>query len=239
MSDTLDPSAAGPPPALHRVVAGRPHTIGSFRFHFADQRWEWSDEVALLHGYAPGSVHPTTELLLSHKHPDDRVAVAENLAAAVRDGTAFCSRHRIIDTTGTEHHVLVVADRLFDDTGATVGTAGHYIDLGPDLAEQRRQIFSEALPDVVDARAVIEQAKGALMLVYGITAEHAFAVLKWRSQETNSKLRDLAAKLTAALTALGGGPLQQRTQFDHLLLTIHECPLPPDGESRLDPGRGG
>jgi hypothetical protein len=56
--------------AVARVVgAGTPQTTGSFRFWFADQRWEWSDEVAAMHGYAPDSVTPTTELLLAHKHP--------------------------------------------------------------------------------------------------------------------------------------------------------------------------
>lgn len=229
-STTTTPTSV--PPALSQVVAaGRHHTIGNFRFYFADQRWEWSDEVARLHGYQPGTVHPTTELLLDHKHPEDRDTVAATLATAVREGTAFCSRHRILDTAGTEHHVLVVADRLHDDTGATIGTTGYYIDLGPELAEHRQQIIDETLPEVVHHRAQIEQAKGALMLVYGITAEHAFAILQWRSQETNTKLRDLADKLTTALTTLGGGPLQQRTQFDHLLLTIHQHPDPqPPGE---------
>src|SRR5207237_1148449 len=91
-----------------------------------------------------------------------------------------------------------------------------------------QRILDEALPDLLDSRAQIEQAKGALMLVYGITADHAFAVLQWRSQETNTKLRHLAAKLASALTTLGGGPLQQRTEFDHLLLPIHQ---PPDTAS--------
>ncbi|ANN18899.1 hypothetical protein SD37_26930 [Amycolatopsis orientalis] len=59
----------------------------------------------------PGTVQPTTKLLLSHKHPEDRDTVAGTLAAAVHDGTAFCGRHRIIDTAGIEHHVLVVGDR--------------------------------------------------------------------------------------------------------------------------------
>ncbi len=208
-------------------MGGRPHTIGSFRFRFADQSWEWSDEVAQLHGYEPGTIQPTTELLLSHKHPEDRDTVAGTLAATVRDGTAFCSRHRIIDTAGIEHHVLVVGDRLYDSTGTAVGTTGYYVDLDTSRDEHRQQILAEALPDLLGARACIEQAKGALMLVYGITAEQAFHVLRWRSQETNTKLRDLAEKLATALTTLGGGPLQQRTQFDHLLLTIHQHPDPP------------
>ncbi|ALG15083.1 hypothetical protein AOZ06_26710 [Kibdelosporangium phytohabitans] len=214
------------PPVLEQVVAGHPHTIGGFRFRFADQHWEWSDEVAALHGYEPGAVRPSTELLLSHKHPEDRNEVAGTLAAAVRDGTAFCSRHRIIDTAGVEHNVLVVGDRLYDDAGATVGATGYYIDLDAGLDEYRQRVLDEAVPELVGARAQIEQAKGALMLVYGISADQAFGVLQWRSQETNTKLRVLAAKLAAALTSLGGGPLQQRTQFDHLLLTIHQHPGP-------------
>lgn len=226
MTETAEYSTSTPSEVLDRLVAGRPYTIGSFRFRFADQCWEWSDEVALLHGYAPGTVHPTTELLLSHKHPEDRDAVAGTLAAAVREGTAFCSRHRIIDTSGVEHQVLVVGDRLFDDTGATVGTTGYYIDLDSGLAEHRQQVLDETLPELVNARARIEQAKGALMLVYGISAEQAFAVLQWRSQKTNTKLRVLAEKLATALSTLGGGPLWQRTQFDHLLLTIHQHPDP-------------
>ncbi len=39
----------------------------------ANQAWECSGEDARLHGYAPGTVQPTTtELLLSHKHSEDR-----------------------------------------------------------------------------------------------------------------------------------------------------------------------
>lgn len=33
-----------------------------------------------------------------------------------------------------------------------------------------------------------EQAKGVLMAAYGSTANHAFKILAWRSQETNIKV---------------------------------------------------
>ncbi len=57
---------------------------GSFRFLFADQHWEWSPEVERMHGYGPGEVVPTTELVLSHKHPDDHSHVAATLEEIVR-----------------------------------------------------------------------------------------------------------------------------------------------------------
>ena len=39
---------------------------------------------------------------------------------------------------------------------------------------------------------MIEQAKGMLMLIYGLDADAAFDLLKWRSQKSNVKLRRLA-----------------------------------------------
>jgi hypothetical protein len=209
--------------ALDRVIGtGTPQSVGAFRFWFADQRWEWSDEVASMHGYRPGSVTPTTELLLTHKHPDDREAVASALARSIADAEPFSSRHRIIDTAGAVHHVILVADRMIDEGSRVVGTSGYYIDVTDTLAEHRQETLDDALPELYAARSVIEQAKGALMLIYGIGPEQAFRVLSWRSQETNVKLRTLAARLVADLPGLTGVPPGLRTRFDHLLLTAHE-----------------
>ncbi len=209
--------------ALNRVIGmGTPQSVGSFRFWFADQRWEWSDEVALMHGYSPGTVRPTTELLLSHKHPDDREQVATRLAKTIETAEPFSSRHRIIDTKGAVHHIIVVADRMADESGEVVGTAGYYIDVTETLEEHRQETLDDTLPELYEARAVIEQAKGALMLVYGVSAEQAFRVLSWRSQETNVKLRSLAAQLIAEMSAVTQAAVGVRTEFDHLLLTAHE-----------------
>jgi hypothetical protein len=209
--------------ALDGVIGrGTPQNVGGFRFWFADQRWEWSDEVASMHGYPPGAVTPTTELLLTHKHPDDRAAVASALARSVADAEPFSSRHRIIDTAGSVHHVILVADRMVDEAGRVIGTSGYYIDVTDTLAEHRQETLDGALPELYAARAVIEQAKGALMVIYGVGPEQAFRVLSWRSQETNVKLRRLAARLVADLPGLEGATVGLRTEFDHLLLTAHE-----------------
>ncbi len=208
--------------AIESVIAGTPQSVGGFRFWFEDERWEWSEEVAAIYGYAAGTVRPSTELLLAHKHPDDRALVAEAVATAVRTGEPFCGRHRVIDTAGRTHHVIVVADRMLDDRESVVGTAGYFIDVSGTLEENRQEILDDTLPELVESRAVIEQAKGVLMVVYGINAEQAFRVLQWRSQETNIKLRTLAQQLVGEVPAMGGGPAAQRARFDHLLLTMHD-----------------
>ena len=196
--------------------------VGEIRFWFVGQRWEWSDEVARMHGYEPGAVEPTTKLLLSHKHPDDRAHVQELLDYALQSEESFSGRHRFIDTKGRVHDAIVVADRMLDDAGVVVGTSGYYIDLTNTFDETRQEVLDVALPDLFDNRAAIEQAKGVLMYVYRVSAEQAFRVLQWRSQETNVKLRALARQLLVDVAALEPPAASVQSQFDHLLLTVHE-----------------
>lgn len=196
--------------------------VGAFRFWFIGQRWEWSDEVARMHGYEPGTVEPTTKLLMSHKHPDDLAHVQEHLDYALQSEESFSSRHRFIDTAGQVHDAIVVADRMYDESGAVVGTAGYYIDLTNTFDSTRQEALDEALPDLFESRAAIEQAKGVLMFVYRVSAEQAFRVLQWRSQETNVKLRALARQLLIEVADLEAPTAAFQSQFDHVLLTVHE-----------------
>ncbi len=217
-------ASAGKPKATSGTEASSaPYlNIGSFRFWFVGQRWEWSDEVARMHGYQPGEVVPTTDLLMSHKHPDDRAHVQDLLDYALRSEESFSSRHRFVDTAGNVHDAIVVADRMVNESGAVLGTAGYYIDLTDTFDETRQELLDEALPDLFENRAAIEQAKGVLMYVYRVSAEQAFRVLQWRSQETNTKLRSLAKQLLAEVATLPPQSAAVQSQVDHLLLTAHE-----------------
>ncbi|KRD15386.1 antitermination regulator [Mycobacterium sp. Root265] len=209
------------------ALAGGEHQhVGWFRFHFADERWEWSEQVQRMHGYEPGAVEPTTELVLAHKHPDDYGQVAATLAEIRRTGAAFSTRHRIVDTRGNTHHVVVVADQLFADDGSTViGTHGFYIDATPSAqtgTREQQERVSEAVAEIAEARSGIEQAKGMLMLIYRISADAAFELLKWRSQETNTKLRALTEQIAKDFLELDYHELlPHRSVYDRLLLTAH------------------
>jgi fructose-specific component phosphotransferase system IIB-like protein len=212
----------GQTPVEHALAGGEPQRVGWFRFYFADERWEWSPQVERMHGYEPGQVHPTTDLVLSHKHPDDYGQVAATLDEIRRTAGGFSTRHRIIDTHGDVHHVVVVGDQLFDDNERVVGTHGFYVDVTPSIREAQDQIVSEAVAEIAEARGGIEQAKGMLMLIYRISADSAFELLKWRSQETNVKLRVLAEQIVKDFLDLRYDEvLPARAVYDRLLLTAH------------------
>ncbi|MBW0271778.1 antitermination regulator [Nocardia sp. MH4] len=202
--------------------AHAPSAVGAFTFWFTTQRWEWSAEVYRMHGYTPGQVEPTTELLLSHKHPDDRDVVADLIARTIERGEPFSSRHRFLDTGGRTHTAMVVADRILDDDDVPVGTTGYYLDLTETVDAATKAAVNAAISSAVESRAVIEQAKGVLMHMYGISAEQAFKVLVWRSQETNTKLRDIATCVISDLKSVPRPAPQVVSAFDHLLLTCHE-----------------
>lgn len=195
--------------------------VGWVRYFFTDDRWEWSDEVARMHGYEPGTVTPTTELVLSHKHPEDRQDVATLLARIRNTREAFSSRHRIRDVDGRVHHVVVVGNQLRDDDGEVVGSHGFYVDLTGEVATAQERVSHE-VEDIAARRSAIDQAKGMLMMIYSIDEDAAFDLLRWRSQETNVKLRDLAQQIATDFLAVPhDGAMPARSVYDGLLMTAH------------------
>jgi fructose-specific component phosphotransferase system IIB-like protein len=221
MTDELT-DVEGHTPVERALTGGDPQRVGWFRFYFADERWEWSPQVERMHGYEPGTARPTTDLVLSHKHPDDYGQVAATLQEIRRTAGVFSTRHRIVDTHGDVHHVVVVGDQILDDAGEVIGTHGFYVDVTPAIQEVHHESISEAVAEIAEARSGIEQAKGMLMLIYRINADSAFELLKWRSQETNTKLRALAEQIVRDFLDLPYDEvLPARIVYDRLLLTAH------------------
>ncbi|MGA7133552.1 MAG: PAS and ANTAR domain-containing protein [Mycobacterium sp.] len=211
------------------LAGGGPHRVGWFRFYFDDDRWEWSPQVEKMHGYLPGSVTPTTEMVLSHKHPDDFRQIAHTLDLIRQTRQAFSSRHRILDVEGRVHHVVVVGDLLRDDNETVIGTHGFYIDVTPSERARQDQVTA-AVTRITERRSGIEQTKGMLMLVYGIDEPTAFELLKRRSQQANVKLRLLAEQVATDFLELSGGETYPpRSAYNNALLTAH---LRIDPESR-------
>lgn len=218
MAWELDGQAAAVEQAL---AGGTPQRAGWFRFYFEDQRWEWSEQVQRMHGYEPGTVTPTTDLVLSHKHPDDRRQMAATINEMVERRQPFSTRHRIVDTRGAVRHVVVVGDQFCDDGGEVIGTHGFYIDVTPTSTRKAEEAITAKVAAIAGRRGMIDQAKGMLMLVYGIDEDAAFDVLKSLSQVRNTKLWTLAQQIAKDFAALGKDAIASRSRFDQSLLTAH------------------
>ena len=179
--------------------------IGRFSYDLAAQSWDWSDEIYLMYGFGPHEIVPTTALMIAHQHPDDRSGSAESVLAALREGAPFASRHRILDSRQVERLIVTVGNAEHDAAGAITGIGGFMIDITGSFQRDLAESTHAAVEAAGVSRAAIDQAKGALMLVYGMDDAAAFDLLKWYSQRSNVKLRDLSETLISA--ASQGMPL--------------------------------
>jgi hypothetical protein len=127
---------------------------------------------------------------------------------------------RIRTTTGETRNVVVVGDPFTDADGRTVATRGFYIDITESVDADLQQSITDQLQVIVSHREVIDQAKGMLMVIYQLSADAAFAVLVWRSQELNVKLSTVAERLVVELPDLLNAHPVRRAPIDHYLLTL-------------------
>nr|WP_185035073.1 GAF and ANTAR domain-containing protein [Actinomadura coerulea] len=168
-----DQYAAGDGPCLRAAAERR-----TIRVTLPEARDRWPNfaraaEVAGMHAYLSAPL-----VLDRGEGGDSDVVGALNLYG--REHTAFDALDEALIT-------------LFAAAASTaIVTARRYLHFR-DLAEQMKTALI--------SRAEIDQAKGVLMAAHGLTAEQAFEVLRRQSQDTNTKLRDVARALLASLSA--------------------------------------
>ena len=187
-----DPARA----AITALAGSTAESAGQFSYDVPSDSWRWSSTLYTIHGFTPGEIVPTTALMMSHQHPDDRAAAVELITSAVTAGKPFCSRHRILDAQQRVHTVVTIGEGVRDRDGQIVQVRGYFIDVTNALHRDVAAATRLAVELSAESRAEIEQAKGALMITYGIDEDEAFALLRWHSQHSNIKLRDVAAGIT-------------------------------------------
>lgn len=143
-----------------------------------------------------------------------RVTVSESMQAwpeftqaAVADGVrAFLACPLVVDDQrfGALNLYSHSLDGFSDDDEA-VATLISRIATGlvaGQLQQHRSATLISQLEEAIASRAVIEQAKGAVAVVRRISPDDAFGVLRTVSQDTNVKLREVAARTLADFGAL-------------------------------------
>lgn len=87
---------------------------GTFHLNVSSRAMTWSDGLYGIHGFKRGDIVPSVELLLAHKHAEDRPRYAEIIAQVLRTGGYFCIYHRIIDSHGRIRRVLSTGEGILD-----------------------------------------------------------------------------------------------------------------------------
>jgi ANTAR domain len=199
---------------IRRFAGGQRDGIGRFVADPVSGRWSWSDAVREIFGYPARSVAPSWSLIIDHIPEEDRAVAQTAYELATTRVGPFSWSHRI-HAGDAMRSILVLGETASLDgvnslkrTGqrgsqlsenqqphAVLCLEGYVIDLTMLRVEGARGAATEAIQSSAQHRAVIEQAKGALMLTFGLSADAAFALLVWHSQRSNRKVRAIAADL--------------------------------------------
>jgi hypothetical protein len=209
------------------LASGEKPPVGRYRLDLASQRWVWSDEVYVMHGFEPGEIVPTTELMLAHKHPEDRARVDGVLRKAAVTGDPFSSVHRIYDAKGRTRTLAVTGQGRRDpQTGDVVELIGYFIDVTESQRNAAQREATASIRASAERRAAIEQAKGVLMVSYGVDAEEAFDHLRQASNQVNVAVRDLSAWLVHWFSRPGLTSFPTRDEITEFLA----APVSPTAE---------
>ena len=202
-------SSSGRIRTVDRRAAGSP--TGRYRFDSAGGSWWWSPELRRLLGVEP-TTDPSTQAFLDAQHPDDVDRVRAAITAACDQGRTFALQTRVLHPTRGQRSVVLLGEPVHDGTGALRGVEGVCADVtgarpGDPVATHAEALQTEVaqLRTAMASRAVIEQAKGILMLLTHCGEQTAFDLLSHMSSYTHRKVRDVAAALTGS--AAGDAPL--------------------------------
>ena len=220
------------------MPAGTDPPIGAFSFDVRDGVWMWDDEVYRIHGLPAQSKSPDTDDALACVKDRDRVRIAAVLVRAQSTSDHGSVTYSLAGADGVERKVLMICRGGAREGDAVVSVEGYYIDLTEDFRHEAQQLVSTAVAEASASRAVIEQAKGGLMLAYGLDAERAFAMLRWWSSSRNVKVRDLAGRLVRIIQSGGAARGDMRRDLDTLLhdLTVPSSWAPGGAAPDAPPG---
>jgi len=209
------------------LASGEQPPVGRYRLDLETGRWAWSDEVYVMHGFQPGQVVPTTELMLAHKHPEDRARVDGVLREAASTGEPFSSVHRIFDAQGNVRTLAVTGQGRRDpESGKVTELIGYFIDVTESQREAARREATKSIRASAERRAAIEQAKGVLMVAYSVDADEAFDQLRSASNQLNVAVRDLAIWLVNWFSRPGVTQFPTQDEIKEFLA----APVPPEAE---------
>ncbi len=143
-----------------------------------------------------GEERYTDDLVSDERWPTElrdaaaRLGLRAVLAVPLRvSGSAFGALNLFSRATaGLDEDARRTAHSIAGPVAATLANARAY---------NRVEQLSSQLREAITSRAVIEQAKGILMVRVGCDEEEAFALLRRTSQHQNRKLRDVAAAVVA------------------------------------------
>jgi len=195
----------------------------SFEYEAESGRWTWSHGLRELHDLAPDEV-PTTDLILDRMVDEDRPVMLARFRHHLDHAGPYSCVYSLRRRDGQIRRVIFVGE-----SEAVDGDVKRLTGFVVDLTEPIRETARAAVAASAEHRATIEQAKGALMLTFGVEEDGAFELLRAYSSRHNIKLAEVAHRIVAGLC----DPAFSREEPVRSLLDIVIALEPGEGASHL------
>ena len=114
----------------------------------------------------------------------------------LRNPGPFSSSYRLIDPAGHVRQIVLVGE-----SEAAAGVVKRLHGFAVDITDAVRQRTAEAVGAAAEHRAAIEQAKGALMVSFGVDHDAAFDLLRTYSNRSNVRLAAVAEHIVTRLAS--------------------------------------
>lgn len=122
-----------------RFVARASADIGDWEWEINTGELHWSDEVEIMHGFAPGTFGGKYEQWLNSVHPDDREMATGAVAAALEKRSDYDVEYRTIRSDGSMYWTAARGAVECDAAGKPVRMLGMCMDI------TQRKLTEEAL----------------------------------------------------------------------------------------------
>lgn len=165
-----------------------------FEYDVPAHRWSWSAGLRDLHGLSPGEV-PTTQVMLDRMVLQDRNEMRQRFKEHLTTPGPYTCTYQMHDSNDQLRRI-----RYVGQSEAGGGEVKRLYGFFVDITDMLREHAANAVAGVVQHRALIEQAKGALMLSFGIDDEAAFELLRGYSSRSNIKLAAVAERIVQGLS---------------------------------------
>ena len=199
-----------------------------FEYDVAGDRWSWSTGLRQLHGLSDGDV-PTTQVILDRMVEEHRAEMTQRFQQHLVTPGPYTCMYAMHDGRGRLRRLRYVGHAEADG-GEVTRLFGFVVD----ITDMLREHAAEAIAGAVEHRAVIEQAKGAIMLCFGIDEEAAFQLLRTYSSRSNTKLAVLAEQIAHRLAEPRYSSSDPRLNLMNVLASI----APVGHVSEAGPRRG-
>lgn len=188
----------------HALGLGTNLLVGRYSVELSSGSWWWSDEVYAMHGWKRHEVEPGLEALRSRKHPDDRARVVRAAGEALRLGRPFACAHRIVDRNGRTRSVVITGQGSLGPHTQSPELVGYVVDVTPVQKEALARLSTGVVTRAFVSQAVIEQAKGVIIAVRGVSEEVAGDLLLDAACAAGVPLRLAADQVMTSLRAAAG-----------------------------------